>query len=56
VPGLRGVFVTFVTGDWQHVGRRPLDDINSTYTPSYNVFRQVTASLRMNFRESAKPA
>ena len=34
LPGLRGVFVT---GDWQHVGRRPLDDINSAYTPQYNV-------------------
>ena len=24
--------------DWQHVGRRPIDDINSAYTPQYNVF------------------
>jgi len=24
--------------DWQHVGRRAIDDINSAYTPQYNVF------------------
>lgn len=35
IPALRGVFLT---GDWQHVGERPLDDINSSYTPQYNVF------------------
>ena len=34
LPGLSGTFVNF---DWQHVGRRPMDDINSTYTPQYNV-------------------
>ena len=34
VPALTGAFVT---GDWQHVGQRPLDDINSTYTPAYDV-------------------
>jgi iron complex outermembrane recepter protein len=34
VPALTGAFVT---GNWQHVGQRPLDDINSTYTAAYNV-------------------
>ena len=33
VPKLTGVFLNF---DWQHVGRRPIDDINSEYTPAYN--------------------
>ena len=28
---------TFVSLNWQSVGRRPIDDINSTYTPAYNV-------------------
>jgi iron complex outermembrane receptor protein len=28
---------TFVNVNWQLVGRRPIDDINSLYTPSYNV-------------------
>ena len=28
----------FLNADWQHVGRRPLDDINSAYTPHYNLF------------------
>ncbi len=28
----------FFTWDWQHVGRRPIDDINSEYTPQYNLF------------------
>jgi iron complex outermembrane receptor protein len=28
----------FLNADWQHVGRRPIDDINSTYTPQYNTF------------------
>jgi len=39
----------FVNANWQHVGRRPLDDINSSYTPQYNVFdlgvRYTTAVL-----------
>lgn len=35
VPGLIGAFVNV---DWQHVGRRPLDDINSAFTHQYNVF------------------
>jgi iron complex outermembrane receptor protein len=28
---------TFVSVNWQSVGRRPIDDINSTWTPKYNV-------------------
>jgi iron complex outermembrane receptor protein len=28
---------TFVNVNWQLVGRRPIDDINSGYTPAYNV-------------------
>ena len=28
---------TYASVNWQLVGRRPLDDINSTYTPAYNV-------------------
>jgi iron complex outermembrane receptor protein len=32
VPG------AFLNVDWQHVGRRPLDDINSAFTPQYNVW------------------
>jgi iron complex outermembrane recepter protein len=35
LPVLVGAFFNF---DWQHVGRRPIDDINSTYTPQYNTF------------------
>ena len=35
LPALRGVFLNF---DWQHVGRRPMDDINSSYAPQYNTF------------------
>jgi iron complex outermembrane receptor protein len=35
LPGLTGLFLNV---DWQHVGRRPMDDINSAYTPQYNVF------------------
>jgi iron complex outermembrane receptor protein len=35
LPRLSGAFLNV---DWQHVGRRPLDDINSAYTPQYNVF------------------
>jgi iron complex outermembrane receptor protein len=35
LPVLTGVFFNF---DWQHVGRRPIDDINSTYVPQYNTF------------------
>ncbi len=32
---LVGAFFNF---DWQHVGRRPIDDINSYYVPQYNTF------------------
>ena len=28
---------TFVSLNWQSVGRRPIDDINSTWTPAHNV-------------------
>jgi iron complex outermembrane receptor protein len=28
---------TYASMNWQYVGRRPIDDINSTYTPAYNV-------------------
>lgn len=35
VPKVTGVFFNF---DWQHVSRRPIDDINSEYTPQYNLF------------------
>ena len=35
LPILAGMFFNF---DWQHVGRRPIDDINSTWTPEYNTF------------------
>ena len=34
LPVILGAFLNF---DWQHVGRRPIDDINSSYTPQYNV-------------------
>jgi iron complex outermembrane recepter protein len=34
-PVIPGAFLNF---DWQHVGRRPIDDINSSYTPQYNTF------------------
>ena len=35
LPLITGAFFTF---DWQHVGRRAIDDINSEYTPQYNTF------------------
>jgi len=35
LPVILGAFLNF---DWQHVGRRAIDDINSSYTPQYNVF------------------
>jgi iron complex outermembrane receptor protein len=35
LPVLTGAFGNF---DWQHVGRRAIDDINSAYTPQYNLF------------------
>jgi iron complex outermembrane receptor protein len=35
LPVISGAYLNF---DWQHVGRRPMDDINSVYTPQYNLF------------------
>jgi iron complex outermembrane receptor protein len=35
LPWIVGAFFNF---DWQHVGRRPMDDINSRYAPEYNTF------------------
>jgi iron complex outermembrane receptor protein len=35
VPELSTAFFTF---DWQHVSRRPVDDMNSYYVPQYNTF------------------
>jgi iron complex outermembrane recepter protein len=35
LPQLKGVYLNF---DWQHVGRRAMDDINSAYVPQYNLF------------------
>jgi iron complex outermembrane receptor protein len=35
VPSLSTGFFTF---DWQHVSRRPADDMNSYYVPQYNTF------------------
>ncbi len=35
VPKVTGLFFNV---DWQHVGRRPVDDINSEFTPEYNLF------------------
>ena len=35
LPVWTGAFFNF---DWQHVGRRPIDDVNSTYAPQYNTF------------------
>jgi iron complex outermembrane receptor protein len=35
VPKVRGLVVS---PDWQHAGRRPDDDTNSTWTQGYNVF------------------
>ncbi|HTA42923.1 MAG TPA: TonB-dependent receptor [Bryobacteraceae bacterium] len=35
LPKIVGAFFNF---DWQHVGRRAIDDINSSYTPQFNTF------------------
>jgi iron complex outermembrane receptor protein len=35
LPAVHGMFLNF---DWQHVGRRPIDDVNSTWTHEYNIF------------------
>lgn len=47
LPALKNVFLSF---DWQHVGRRPIDDINSAYTPEYNIF-DVGIRYTKRFRE-----
>ena len=38
---------TFVSLNWQGVGRRAIDDINSAYTPSYNI-----VDLGMRYRHA----
>jgi iron complex outermembrane receptor protein len=35
LPLVKGVYLN---SDWQHVGRRAMDDINSAFVPQYNVF------------------
>jgi iron complex outermembrane receptor protein len=35
LPRVRGVYLN---SDWQLVGRRAMDDINSAYVPQYNLF------------------
>ncbi len=35
IPKLTHAYFNF---DWQHVGRRPVDDMNSYYVPQYNTF------------------
>jgi len=35
IPRMTGWYFNF---DWQHVGRRAIDDINSSYAPQYNNF------------------
>jgi iron complex outermembrane receptor protein len=35
LPRTKGVYLNY---DWQHVGRRAMDDINSAYVPQYNLF------------------
>jgi iron complex outermembrane receptor protein len=35
---LPALFTAFFTADWQHVSRRPADDMNSYYVPQYNTF------------------
>jgi len=49
LPSFHGVFMNF---DWQHVGRRPIDDINSTWTPQYNVFDLGFRYTRMIMRKA----
>jgi iron complex outermembrane receptor protein len=47
---------TYASVNWQSVGRRPIDDINSTYTPSYTVVdlgvrhARVVASMIMTWK------
>jgi iron complex outermembrane receptor protein len=49
LPKIAGAYANF---DWQHVGRRPIDDINSAYTPQYNTF---DFGLRYTTRLLEKP-
>ncbi len=35
LPRMEGIYLN---SDWQHVGRRAMDDINSAYVPQYNLF------------------
>lgn len=59
VPKFNAVFFNV---DWQHVGRRPIDDINSAFTPQFNTFdfgiRYATriAGRLTNFRITANNA
>jgi iron complex outermembrane recepter protein len=50
IPVLVGAFFNF---DWQYVGRRAIDDINSAYTPGYNTF---DFGVRYTTRVFGKPA
>jgi iron complex outermembrane receptor protein len=50
VPFFKGVYGNF---DWQHVGRRAIDDINSAYTPQFNTF---DFGVRYTTRIGEKPA
>ena len=57
LPWLTNMFLNF---DWQHVGRRPIDDINSEYTSPYNTFdigirytRRLAEKLAATWRISA---
>jgi iron complex outermembrane receptor protein len=49
LPSIHGVFLNF---DWQHVGRRPIDDVNSTWTSEYNVFDLGLRYTRMIMRKA----
>ncbi len=50
LPVLAGLFFNF---DWQHVGRRPIDDVNHTWTHQYNIFDM---GFRYTTRIIGKPA
>ena len=50
LPKLEGAFFNF---DWQYVGRRPIDDINSAWTPHYNLF---DFGIRYTTKILGKPA
>jgi iron complex outermembrane receptor protein len=49
LPRVTGLYFNL---DWQHVGQRPIDDINSSYTPQYDVF---DLGLRYTLRVGDKP-